>query len=318
MVRNHPVLVHKQLSEQLRFGFIKQPPPAYSALMNHPPNPTPTLQPSNNNRQSSIDLPYRDPRAKLKVPKGLSPRLKPIKISYDLKDRLRRAFFRDHPIEAYRSKSLLEVDLIDELNRSDRVKMILNDDTLSNDQFVGLDEWTRLSQRTIFPDPEDCIDFAYALHVHNPSKFTLNIAYSISVSQFRTLRFEEQIRSSFARQESEYYSMPISPSGINKTSTDCWGRDLLKREDKIFKEFISDMSGFNPASTKTINFNQTSSSSKSADKSSSQNDLLSYGILRDSNDYFSSPKHDDPDNKFQSGKTVFDQIKKKSKRLNQL
>jgi hypothetical protein len=104
-----------------------------------------------------------------------------------------------------------------------------------------------------FPLFSSCIDFAERLYLDKG--YNLNQAYKISASEFRTLRFEEQIRASFARQEAEYYNKPLEAGvtdeqeeerevdGQNSlhSSTDpeeLWGRNLAKRSLEIQDRFI--------------------------------------------------------------------------------
>ncbi|OAV90039.1 hypothetical protein PTTG_06616 [Puccinia triticina 1-1 BBBD Race 1] len=202
MPRHHPILVHKQISAHLQAGLLKQPPRSYPALVNFPPNPTP------------------HPNQKKK-------NLEPIK--FVVRDRLRKAFFRDHPFEAYRPVSLVEESAEHLLSKVHR----------------DLSACDRLDQISCKPSAEDCIAFAERLHYDRG--YNLNQAYKIAVSEFRTLRFEEQIRASFARQEAEYYSTPLEgeldeASQVQpetKTKDDqVWGRDLIKRSLEIQDRFI--------------------------------------------------------------------------------
>jgi small subunit ribosomal protein S23 len=89
MPRHHSILVHKQISAQLAGGLLKRAPRGYPALVSYPPHPTPPQDPHGNSHHRK---------------RKLAP------IRFEAKDRLRRAFFRDHPFEAYRPVSLLELD----------------------------------------------------------------------------------------------------------------------------------------------------------------------------------------------------------------
>lgn len=206
MPRHHPILVHKQISAQLQAGLLKQPPRAYPALVNYPPNPTPTQDPYSNPKHKNLQA-----------------------IKFTIRDRLRRAFFRDHPFEAYRPISLVE-------ESPQQVISKLHHDLSSCD---------RLDQISCKPSAEDCIAFAETLYSNKG--YNLNQAYKIAVSELRTLRFEDQIRASFARQEAEYYHHESTlgeneeasePKNQKKNATP-WGRDLVKRSIEIQDRFIT-------------------------------------------------------------------------------
>lgn len=161
MPRHHAILVHNQLSSVLKAGLLKSPPPAYTALLNYPPAPTPLRQTL---KRSTFDLPKPLRSSPSSTPfkkpfKKIMSTCKPIPIAYVEHDRLRRAFFRDHPFEAYRPKSLVETS--DELSRKttlDPVRRIRPDGTLSgSDDLVGIEQWTELRQRTLLPSAEECV-----------------------------------------------------------------------------------------------------------------------------------------------------------------
>ncbi|POW09139.1 hypothetical protein PSTT_07071 [Puccinia striiformis] len=190
-------------------------------------------------------------------------------IKWILKDKLRKAFFRDHPFEAYRPVSLVEESaqhLVNKVNRD----------------HSNID---RLDQISCKPSPEDCIEYAERLYVNKG--YNLNQAYKISVSEFRTLRFEEQIRTSFARQEAEYYSTPPNTNRAEdiqsdkKTDGHVWGRDLIKRSVEIQDKFIIESNA--KSTRKSIDRSNSRSAlpSKTVDDHNLQNRLIGSRVKND-------------------------------------
>ncbi|KAH9468318.1 hypothetical protein MJO29_006739 [Puccinia striiformis f. sp. tritici] len=272
MPRHHPILVHKQISASLEYGLLKQPPRSYPALINYPPNPTPSQDALSNQKKKNME---------------------PIK--WILKDKLRKAFFRDHPFEAYRPVSLVEESaqhLVNKVNRD----------------HSNID---RLDQISCKPSPEDCIEYAERLYVNKG--YNLNQAYKISVSEFRTLRFEEQIRTSFARQEAEYYSTPPNTNRAEdiqsdkKTDGHVWGRDLIKRSVEIQDKFIIESNA--KSTRKSIDRSNSRSAlpSKTVDDHNLQNRLIGSRVKND----VRIPIHDH----LKFNQSINSELIKKSKRL---
>ncbi|KAH8990148.1 mitochondrial ribosomal protein S25-domain-containing protein [Lactarius hatsudake] len=142
MVRRIASQVHKQSSRLVRAGLIRTPPVWYQAVLEHPPLP----------------LPPREP---------------PSRTSYDSAPPKQRAFFfRDHPFESFRPRSLTEAGAIED------------------EHPIGGLQWTRLSQRGRNPSPEE---YAHGL--------ALSDAYAASVAQFRTLRAVQHVATRFAAQQ---------------------------------------------------------------------------------------------------------------------
>lgn len=120
MPRRIPIQVTQTVSRLLEGGYVKQPPAWYEPTLRHPPAAVP---PRHNRERPDSDLPRalqsgaRDamlqagrPRmnTKKKIRAQLPP-LRPQPIVYDA-DRIRRQFFRDHPWEAKRAATLVEMD----------------------------------------------------------------------------------------------------------------------------------------------------------------------------------------------------------------
>ncbi|MBW0488253.1 hypothetical protein O181_027968 [Austropuccinia psidii MF-1] len=322
MPRHHPILVHKQLSSQLQAGYLKRPPPAYSALIDHPPAPTP-LQFVRSSAEPSIDHPSDRPLRSPKILK-FSKKLKPKPIQYDLRDRLRRAFFRDHPFEAYRPRTLIEsVDGLvaktqdkNEIRRLDPQTLTVQHHSASRES-AGLNDWERLDQLSILPSAEDCINFAENLHLNK--SYSLNQAYKIAVSQFRTLKFENEIQRSFARQEAEYYAEPnldlSQGSDERQHEMTYWKRDLVKRQIECQDSWILNQDGMKQ---KTLNIHQKRNQDidQSNQSLNLQNRIFKNFDLDLSSQNLNKSSSTNEMNGFKEGQNVLEEIMRKSKRLN--
>jgi hypothetical protein len=176
---------------------------------------------------------------------------------------------------------------------------------------------------------KSCIDFAERLY--HDKGYNLNQAYKIAVSEFRTLRFEEQIRASFARQEAEYYSSRPVEVGVeepsqaaqlesSKNEEQVWGRDLIKRSLEIQDRFIIQSNA--KATRKTLDrppnrsapssiSSPSSSSSKPNDGLNNQNNRLIGSRTKNSN-------HLGIHDPLKFNQLINSELVKKSKRLSAL
>ncbi|KAI9444727.1 mitochondrial ribosomal protein S25-domain-containing protein [Lactarius indigo] len=157
MVRRIASQVHKQASRLARAGLLKTPPVWYQAVLEHPPLPLPPREPPS---RTSYDSAPPKQRAF---------------------DDIRRQFFRDHPFESFRPRSLTEAGAIED------------------EHPIGGLHWTRLSQRGRNPSPEDAVRFA--LNLHQAHGLALSDAYAASIAQFRTLRAVQHVATRFAAQQ---------------------------------------------------------------------------------------------------------------------
>ena len=141
MVRRIASQVHKQVSRLTRAGLIKTPPVWYEAVLEHPPLPLPPREPPSRTSYDSSSSPNSNQTsafastATTKKTQGSS---RPLPITY-VEDDIRRQFFRDHPFEAFRPRTLTEAGAIE------------NEHPIS-----GL-KWTRLNQRGRNPSPEEYV-----------------------------------------------------------------------------------------------------------------------------------------------------------------
>ncbi|KAH7914786.1 mitochondrial ribosomal protein S25-domain-containing protein [Hygrophoropsis aurantiaca] len=200
MVRRIASQVHKQAARLLRANYIKREPVWFQAVLNHPPLPLPPKAPP-----VRPEVEERLARRKLSKNSKLRPPTNhPLPIFY-LEDEVRRQFFRDHPFEAFRAVSLVESDAV------------------QPEHPIRGKEWTRLSQRGKNPTLEEAVRFAVNLHRHH--NLSLSSAYARAVAQFRSLRSEHDVATSFARMEAEAYGA-VFDSEIDRT---------FEKEKKVYE-----------------------------------------------------------------------------------
>ena len=153
MVRRIASQVHKQASRLTRAGLLKTPPAWYQAVLENPPLPLPPREPPSRTSYDSA-APNQHAFAVKKTP---GPR--PLTVSY-IEDDIRRQFFRDHPFESFRPRSITETGAIEDEH-----------------PINGL-QWTRLSQRGRKPSTEEYVALShlyiyphtYHPHPHHPPK----------------------------------------------------------------------------------------------------------------------------------------------------
>ena len=222
MVRRIACQVHKQVSRLTRAGFIKTPPVWYQAVLDHPPLPLPPREPpsrtsyDSSSSQSSNQTFASTATATKKHSHTQGPS-RPLPIAY-VEDDIRRQFFRDHPFEAFRPRTLTEAGAVE------------NEHPIS-----GL-KWTRLNQRGRNPSPEEYVSpdpsfslavtptllflsyfiffsaVQFALNLHQAHGLTLSDAYATSIAQFRTLRAVQHVATRFAAQAASVYGARFGPS----------------------------------------------------------------------------------------------------------
>lgn len=206
MVRRVASQVHKQVSRLAQSNYLRKKPVWYDAVLEHPPIPLP---PRGTPTRTPYDLP--GPSANHRVPhkpaKAHTPR-----IVY-LEDDIRRQFFRDHPFEAFRERTLVESGVLDDVHA------------------VRDEQWTRLRQRGRNPVPEECVttlqlDSSLLIIFYSVVRFAMNLytyhlhslsdAYIAAVTQFRALRSEHHIATSVAVAEAEAYGAVFEPTETEK------------------------------------------------------------------------------------------------------
>lgn len=139
MPRRFPNQVHLTVSRLLKSGFLHEPPAWYNPVLKFPPIATPPRSPSartpfDSTSEHSVKTVLKKKSA-TKHDKWIHP--KPEEIVY-LEDRVRRQFFKDHPFEAFRSKTIVESGL----------------EVQAPHPIQGA-EWTTLSQHGRNPTPDE-------------------------------------------------------------------------------------------------------------------------------------------------------------------
>ena len=225
MVRRIASQVHKQASRLTRAGFIKTPPVWYEAVLEHPPLPLPPREPpSRTSYDTSSSSSSRTSNQKAFAPTATATKKtqqgsRPLSITY-VEDDIRRQFFRDHPFEAFRPRTLTEAGAVEHEHPISGLK------------------WTRLNQRGRNPSPEEYVRphspfslwqntarafsdpqlvrtlsaVQFALNLHQAHGLTLSDAYATSIAQFRTLRAVQHVATRFAAQAASVYGARFGPS----------------------------------------------------------------------------------------------------------
>lgn len=203
MPRKLPTQVPQTVSRLLGAGFLKQPPAWYDAVTSHPPQPVPTrhqvARPDEDlplSLRSTAHRPVastssRDPRNSKKKARALGPSLAPKPIVYD-EDRIRQQFFRDHPWEAYRPQTLVE--LTDQVSAVPKV----NGDP------------KRLRSYGRNPTAEDFVKCTLA--AHREGGLSLSQAYHNTLSSFYGLRAEHEHATRYAAVEARYFGADLGKS----------------------------------------------------------------------------------------------------------
>ncbi|EJD03707.1 uncharacterized protein FOMMEDRAFT_139875 [Fomitiporia mediterranea MF3/22] len=200
MVRRVATQVHKQVARLARTGYIQQEPLWYRAVLEHPPLPLPPRSPPI--RLPSVagakpyDLPSTASTSTATADLRKPPKVKTQPIVY-IEDEVRQQFFRDHPFEAFRERSLVEADVIE------------------GEHPIRGAKWTRLSQRGRNPKPEDVVRFTVNLYEHTPG-LSLSDAYVSACMQYAALRSEQEIASKIALAEAEFYGITFKPTEIER------------------------------------------------------------------------------------------------------
>ncbi|KZT53780.1 hypothetical protein CALCODRAFT_500727 [Calocera cornea HHB12733] len=201
--------VHKMLSRLMRNAGRSTPPIWYPAMLAYPPTLPPPLKPQHEKRRA-YDLPP-DVRPSHLLDK------RPLDIVYP-EDQLRQQFFKDHPFEAFRAKSLVEMQEVRE------------------EPLTG-PMWDKLVQRGRNPSPEDCI--AFALNLHREKGIPLSDAYRTAVHQYRALRAEHTIMLSFACNEADAYGAEFASyeltrlEKLEEAELQKWREELARTEERI-------------------------------------------------------------------------------------
>ncbi|KAG8896814.1 mitochondrial ribosomal small subunit component, partial [Tulasnella sp. 403] len=199
MPRRFASQVHITMSRMIKNGFVRDVPLWFDAVMKYPPLPTPPRQ-SPRTRTLFDTAPETSTanvrRLKQAADFGRWKRPDADEIVY-LEDRVRRQFFKDHPFEAFRSRTLVENGL-----------------EVAPLHPIQGPQWTHLKQHGPNPTAEDVVQFTMCLHEHHEKP--LSLAYRTAVLQFRGLRSEYEMASAFSAQEAESYGAEFGPGELDK------------------------------------------------------------------------------------------------------
>ncbi|TEB38931.1 hypothetical protein FA13DRAFT_418979 [Coprinellus micaceus] len=188
MVRRIANQVHQQVSRLMQGNLIRREPVWYKAVLDNPPLALPPKTPPARTAY--------DKKPTLKEGKAYPQNPKPLPIHY-IEDDLRRQFFRDHPFEAFRPRTLVESDRIEDAHP------------------IQKEAWTRLRQRGRNPSSEDAVQFALNLYQYHG--LPLSEAYARSIAQFRALRSEHHVASTFAVMEAQALGATFLSSEIDRS-----------------------------------------------------------------------------------------------------
>ncbi len=234
MPRRIPSQVPQTVSRLLESGFLKTPPAWFEAVNNHPPVAVPARHPV---KRPDQDLPARlrssqqtglakvgssskaaagsqqaygrDTTNSKKKSRTLTPKLTPKPIVYD-EDKVRQQFFRDHPWEAYRPKTLVEMS--DEVGSETRVH----------------GDAKRLRSYGRNPSVEDFVACTLAAHRHGG--LSLSQAYHNTLSSYHGLKAEHEHASRYAILEAKYYGADLGKSETQRG---------FEKEDKALESWAA-------------------------------------------------------------------------------
>ncbi|KAE8215827.1 hypothetical protein CF327_g956 [Tilletia walkeri] len=214
--------VGTNVSRLLRGGYLKDEPVWFQAVVAHPPAPpkprSPIVRPAedlppslvarqkrlvkhflNQGEQvqdsSNPSSSTKQPRMSAKRLRALTPELHPQPIFY-LQDRVRRQFYRDHPWEAYRPRTLVEMDKEVVIDKSSPLG--------APEDARELRAWGRN------PGPEDVV--SCTIHLHQKHGLSLSQAYHHSIASYHALRAEHETASRYAVLEAEAYGANFGPT----------------------------------------------------------------------------------------------------------
>ncbi|CAD6887686.1 unnamed protein product [Tilletia controversa] len=250
--------VGTSVSRLLRGGFLKQEPVWFQAVIAHPPAPpkprSPIVRPvedlppslaarqkrlvrtflgqassqsgaassspsSSSSSSSSVPDSKRPPRMSAKRLRALTPELHPQPIFY-LQDRVRRQFYRDHPWEAYRPRTLVEMDKVVVIDKSSPLG--------APEDARELRAWGRN------PGPEDVV--SCTIHLHEKHGLSLSQAYHHSIASYHALRAEHETASRYAVLEAEAYGAQFGPTettlAFRREHRQIFGTDRIDQADE--------------------------------------------------------------------------------------
>lgn len=238
MPRRIPNQVTQTVGRLLQGGYMKAPPAWYEATLRHPPLVPP---PHHTRQRPDEDLPrslqgstLRQPheraaaiggRSKLNSRKKIRsqmPPLRPQPIVYEA-DRIRRQFFRDHPWEATRPQTLVEMDYTLENSPVPEIPA---------GTWPELSAWSRMN-----PTVEEYVCHANSsviqctLKTREVGGVSLSDAYRRTIASYHAIQAERELRMRYANLEARSLGADM---GLSETE-----RGFLKEGRELDKWAVS-------------------------------------------------------------------------------
>ncbi|WFD36778.1 mitochondrial ribosomal small subunit component [Malassezia cuniculi] len=214
MPRRIPIQVTQTVSRLMQGGYVKTPPAWYAPTLQYPPMTQAPRQPRS---RPDEDLPRAlrsdgpKQRKLAEIPNGRSrmnslkkirsqiPTLRAQPIVYDA-DRVRRQFFRDHPWEARRPRTLVEMDYTLETHPEPEIPA----GTVPELHF-----WSRTN-----PSVEDVVQCT--LRTHRDGNMSLSQAYIRTVAAYHAIQAERELRSRYAVVEARALGADMGPTETDR------------------------------------------------------------------------------------------------------
>lgn len=222
MPRRIPIQVTQTVSRLMQGGYVKSPPAWYAPTLQYPPATQAPRQPrarpdEDLPRSLRSDAPAQ--RRLAELPSGRSrmnshhkirsqlPTLRAQPIVYEA-DRVRRQFFRDHPWEARRTRTLVEMDYTLEAAAEPEIPPGV---------LPELHHWSRSN-----PTVEDVVQCT--LRTFKDGNMSLTQAYTRTVAAYHAIQAERELRTRYAVVEARALGGDIGPTeterGFNKEASE--------------------------------------------------------------------------------------------------
>lgn len=222
MPRRIPTQVTQTVSRLLEGGYVKKPPAWFEPTLRHPPAVVPPRQ---ERKRPDADLPHSlrsearqaalqraDAKTKrsnlnsLKKLRAQLPPLRPQPIVYPA-DRIRRQFFRDHPWEAKRVSTLVEMDF--QLDTKPQP-------SVASGTLPELTLWSRLN-----PSVEEYVAkltsvIQCTLRTSEMSELSLSQAYRRTLASYHAIQAEREHRIRYANVEARALGADLGPSETDR------------------------------------------------------------------------------------------------------
>ncbi|PKI82991.1 mitochondrial ribosomal small subunit component [Malassezia vespertilionis] len=215
MPRRIPIQVAQTVGRLLQGGYLKSSPAWYDTALRYPATTVPpraALPRPDSDLPRSLQGPTRSKaleaanqkkgRSALNSAKKMRsqlPNLRPLPIVYEA-DRIRRQFFRDHPWEAKRASTLVEMDYALDLDSSPEI---------AEGHMPELYHWSRLN-----PNVEDVIQCTQKTSAMG--NMSLSDAYRRTLATYHAIQAEREHRIRYANYEARYLGADLGPSETDR------------------------------------------------------------------------------------------------------